>query len=333
MSASNPKPWLSILIPVYNVQDYLQACLDSVLSQADTGVEIIALNDVSTDQSLNLLNSIKEGSSHPIQVLQHTTNQGLSASRNSMLEVAQGDYIWFLDSDDIICPGAINSLRNIIKKHTPDLIMCDFYMLREQIKLKHKLRGELHRKSFGGIEHQLNHDQDALFFNLYQTAQLHIWSKIAKRTLWGSDLRFPVGQLMEDQTITPRLLLRADCYYYCPEVWVGYRQRPGSILSTPNQQRLIDSSIAAKDVLKEWLQKYPGLSERSRFVFTYSRAKLFIGVSRALRKMGKEDTLDWHQQQFFDNTQCTINWLVSNYIKRGWFWRLARLLSHLRPIK
>lgn len=330
MTATNTQPpWLSILIPVYNVQDYLQACLASVLSQADAGVEIIALNDVSTDQSLARLEQIKNTSPHPIRIIQHATNQGLSAARNTMLGAAQGDYIWFLDSDDIICPGALAELKNIIRTHQPDLVMCDFYMLRENIKLKHKLRGELHRKSFGGRENQLCTDKNALFYNLYKTAQLHIWSKIAKRSLW-QDLRFPTGQLMEDQTLTPRLFLRANSYYYCPQVWVGYRQRPGSILSTPNLQRLIDSSISAKDVLKEWLHKHPELTAQSRFTFAYTRAKMFIGISRVLRRNNQLNELTWHRQQFFDNSQCDLKWLVVQYLKRGWLLRLARLLYHLR---
>lgn len=323
-------PWLSILIPVYNVQDYLQACLQSVLSQVDEGVEIITLDDVSTDNSLSLLQQINAQSAQPIRILQHDKNQGLSAARNSMLEQARGDYIWFLDSDDIICPGSLASLKTIVAQHQPDLILCDFYMLRDKIKLKHKLRGELHRKSFGGGEHQLSFDKNALFYNLYKTAQLHIWSKIAKRRLWGDDLRFPSGQLMEDQTVTPRLFLRANSYYYCPEVWVGYRQRPGSILSTPNMQRLIDSSISAKDVLKEWLQQHPELTDQSRFTFAYTRAKLYIGIARIVRRAQQTDQLNWHRQQFFDNSQCNLKWLIIQYLKRGWFLRLARLLYHLR---
>lgn len=324
----NNKPWLSILIPVYNVQDYVQDCLISVLTQADEAVEIIALNDVSTDTSLNILKALQH--QHPsLRIMQHATNQGLSASRNSMLDAACGDYIWFLDSDDIICPGAIASLRTIVANDQPDLVICDFYMLREKTRLKHRLRGELHRKCLGGTPYTLSQDKNSLFFNLFTSAQLHIWSKIGKRKLWGQDLRFPIGQLMEDQTVTPRLFLRAATYYYCPEVWVGYRQRPGSILSTPSLQRQIDSSISAKDVLKEWLQQHPDLTDKSRFAFVYSRAKMFIGVARELRRLGKPDTIKWHRQQFFDNAQCTLGWLIRQYTIRGWFWRLARLLVNL----
>jgi glycosyltransferase involved in cell wall biosynthesis len=326
---SSNTPWLSILIPVYNVQDYLKECLHSVLAQVDEGVEIITLNDVSTDQSLDVLNEIQRASAHPITIMQHTKNQGLSASRNSMLDVAQGEYIWFLDSDDMICDHAIAKLKHTINTHKPDLVLCDFYMLRSEIKLKHKQRGEMHRKSFGGPAHQLCSDGDALFHYLYKTAQLHIWSKIAKRTLWGADLRFPVGQLMEDQTVTPRLFLRAQTYYYYNEVWVAYRQRPGSILSTPSIQRLKDSSISAENVLQEWLDKYPNLSEKSKFTFAYSRAKMLIGNSRELRKQNKTEELAWHQQQFFKTTQSTKGWIIKNYIKRGWFYRLARLINHL----
>ena len=116
-------PWLSILIPVYNVEMYLEDCISSVISQVDSGVEIILLDDCSTDASLIMAKEIVASCKHPIGLLRHDKNRGLSAARNTLLEAANGEYIWFLDSDDILKSDAIVSLKSIIDKYNPDLIL------------------------------------------------------------------------------------------------------------------------------------------------------------------------------------------------------------------
>ncbi|MGV8837580.1 glycosyltransferase family 2 protein, partial [Cellvibrio sp.] len=119
-------PWLSVLIPVYNVKDYLDDCFQSVLSQCDENIEIIALDDRSTDGSFEYLQAVAAKASHPIKILQHAHNRGLSAARNSLVAAATGEYVWFLDSDDVIADGAIDQLRGIVNRHSPDLVMCDY---------------------------------------------------------------------------------------------------------------------------------------------------------------------------------------------------------------
>lgn len=323
------KPWLSILVPVYNVQDYLQDCLNSILSQSDAGVEIILLDDNSTDSSWQLMQEAQSAHPHPLKLLRHEQHQGVSAARNSLIEQAQGEYVWFVDSDDALSDGAVRELQEIVTAHHPDLIMCDFFMWRRVIKLKHRIRGELHRKSFIGPENHLSTDLDALFYGLYACGQLHIWSKISKRELWQG-LRFPVGRLMEDVTVSPRLFMQVKNYFYATRVWVAYRQRPGSILSTPNPKLLVDTSKSTEGILRDWLQAHPHLSSRSHFVFAHFCAKLFIGIARNLQKTGNKSLLKTHQNDFLTNTQSSRGWLIKQYLKRGWVLRLGRLLFHLR---
>jgi glycosyltransferase involved in cell wall biosynthesis len=332
MTAAASKPWLSILIPFHNVEDYLEACVASVVSQLLPGIEIITLDDCSTDASATRLNAYIATTQVTIRQLSHPQNAGISVARNNLVEAAQGDYLWFVDSDDILCPGALAKLKSIIDAHQPDLVLCDFFMLRARPQLKHRLRGELHRQSFGGPVHQVLQDKDALFFHLYDKGQLHLWTKISKRQLWGEDLRFPAGYVMEDMTLTPRLCLRAHTYYYCPEVWVGYRQRPGSILASPNLKLLLDTSRAGTGILEEWLREVP-LSNKSRFAFAHFGAKSMIGISRILREQQRYADLAHHQAAFFTNTQANPRWLLWEYCKRGWWLRGLRLLKHLAAVK
>ena len=99
------RPWLSILIPVYDVERYLEECLASVLAQRLADVEVVVVDDASTERSPALLDEISRRSPHPIDRIRHERNQGVSAARNTLLDAATGTYCWFLDSDDALTPG------------------------------------------------------------------------------------------------------------------------------------------------------------------------------------------------------------------------------------
>ena len=322
-------PWLSILIPAYNVEAYLLACIESVTAQADTSIEIIVIDDRSTDNTKQVLSSLALQSAIPIRILQHDVNRGLSAARNSMLDVASGEYIWFLDSDDVMEPGAIQQLKAIVERHKPDLIMCDFRVLREKQTAKHRLRGENHRHSFVGEANKLSHDPVKLFYGLYKKGELHIWSKITKRALWGDDLRFPVDKYMEDMVLTPRLVLRAESYFYQPNVWVAYRQRPGSILSTPSLKKIDDAAVGNDGVLAAWLARYPQLTAHSRLAFSHYCARTHYVVMRDLRRWNPEQ-FDLHKSRYRSQLIKNIHWtalqLCWQYAKRGLFSRLLRFV-------
>lgn len=151
-------PWLSILIPVYNVKPYLDDCFQSILSQVDSGVEIIALDDQSTDDSLAHLQLIAAASTHPITVLQHEQNRGLSAARNTLVKHANGDYVWFIDSDDALHKGALASLRKIVRQQAPDLVICDYELWSSDGR-----DNNIHVKSFGGQAGKLVTNPELLF--------------------------------------------------------------------------------------------------------------------------------------------------------------------------
>lgn len=319
-------PWLSILIPVYNVENYLLECLESIIAQIIPGVEIIALDDCSTDNSHRLLQQFAESVDTPINILRHEYNRGLSAARNTLLDHARGEYVWFLDSDDALHPGAIAELHQIAFQHSPDLVMCDFRVWREQQLRKHRWRGENHTATFAGPKQKLLTDPLTLFEGIYKERNLHIWSKISKRSLWDTNLRFPEGRIMEDMVVTPRLALRAQSYYYQPSVWVAYRQRDGSILSSSSQKKIDDMSVACAGVLDLWLQYYPQLSRRARFYFTYFCVKTHICVARDMRSLHKTPNPDLgiYRERFFNHIGWNKNQLYGEYLKRGWFLRLKR---------
>ncbi|HWL47220.1 MAG TPA: glycosyltransferase family 2 protein [Sphingomonadaceae bacterium] len=218
--------WLSILLPVYNVEPYLRACIASITSQMDwEGAEIILLEDGSTDGSLALCRALVAEHDGRITLLRSVGNGGLSKARNRMLDVARGDYVWFVDSDDEMRPGALAQLRGIVDACAPDVVLCDY-----------RKRGRVYA-SFIGEAGRLATDNEALVRGVFESRRMHIWTKIARRSLWGADLRFPNSQLFEDMAVVPRLFARAETYYYAPTPWIDYRVRPGSVTARVSRTR------------------------------------------------------------------------------------------------
>jgi len=217
-------PWLSILIPVYNVAPYLRECLDSVLSQAAPDVEILLVDDGSTDGSARICAEIRERHAG-VRLLCHERNRGLSAARNTLLEAAAGRYVWFVDSDDRMLPGALATLRAILTAQEPDMVLCDY---RERARV---------RSGFAGAANVLGRGREALVHGVFASRRTYSWSRIVRRELWGADLRFPVGRCFEDIATTPWLCLRAASYYYSPEPWIDYRVRDDSIMAAAVRYR------------------------------------------------------------------------------------------------
>lgn len=180
-------PWLSFLIPVYNVRRFLRECLLSVVAQVDEDMEIVLLDDCSTDGSADLVRELAvELASPSVRIVTrfHSVNQGISAVRNGLLDTARGEYVWFLDSDDCLVPGAVEQLRQLVHREQPELVLCDYSVWRPVQHRKHRRRGEHHRRTFIGPARQHLNDPSVLLRGLFEAGHLHCWSKIAKRSVW-----------------------------------------------------------------------------------------------------------------------------------------------------
>jgi glycosyltransferase involved in cell wall biosynthesis len=323
-------PWLSVCIPVFNVRAYLAECVESVMGQAGAGVEILLLEDCSTDGSAQLAAELAARHHPTVQLHRHAYNRGLSAARNSLISVSRGDYLWFLDSDDVLMPGAIASLRAIVDAHHPDLVLCDFRTLREDFRLKHRLRGELHRRTFAGPAGRCLTDRDLLLAGVFRQGHLHAWSKIARRAVWGDDLRFPEGRYFEDMTTTPALLMRSHRYCYADAVWVGYRQRAGSILANSNPDKIDHMMEALAGVPGLLRSPQPPVGPEACFHAAYFAAKTFITACRLDGKRATSERLARHLELFHACSPIAPAALLPKLASRGWLWRAQRLRYWLR---
>ena len=325
-------PWLSVLIPVYNVKDYLDDCFRSVISQCDTNIEIIALDDQSTDGSFEYLKALVAKTSHPIKILQHPHNRGLSAARNSLVAAATGDYVWFIDSDDVLVDGAINKLEKIVGRHSPDLVMCDYQMWRPGVEVNsRKQKKEAHITTFGEGSNCLLENPEVLFNGMYKKGKLHAWSKISKRSLWLNGLRFPEGKYFEDMVTTPRLAVDVKTYYHCPEVWIRYRQRQGSILSSFNAKKIDDMMSGVDGIWDIWSKKLPDRRVSTRYFFVRYCVKNYVSALKEGRRTGDIAQIDQaaYRSRLFHNIGMSRKGLIKCYLLNGDLFRLLKTLKVL----
>ncbi|RYF28369.1 MAG: glycosyltransferase family 2 protein [Comamonadaceae bacterium] len=338
--ATSSAPWLSVLIPVFNVQAFLEECVESVLAQLPAGdaqaggVEVLLLDDCSTDGSAALMQALAARWPGRLTLLRHPANAGLSAARNTLIDAARGEYLWFLDSDDKLLPGAIAQLRAVVQQHPVDVVVCDFQVWRARERIKHVLRGERHKRTFAGAAGGPQAGGPALVAGLLQTGQLHAWSKISRRALWAGGLRFPEGRYFEDLATMPQLALLARSFFYVSRPWVAYRQREGSILASMNLRKAHDQSAALAGFLPAYAAAQgdsplpPGL----RFALAHQCARNLIGALRSLpRWSGQEPAAalqaaaDRFRQDFAEASPLTLAQLLRQYLWRGWWLRRAKL--------
>ncbi len=205
-------PLVSIIVAVYNIQDYLAPCLSSILSQTYPNIEIIIINDGSTDKSLKILKGYQK--KYPRIKIITQKNSGLSAVRNRGLKSANGEYICFIDGDDYLDPNYIKHLVSAITKSKADISVCGFNSVRGTNKTAFTPKSE----NLSGLNatirllvHQNN--LDIVTWNKLYRTQLFLKNKIT----------FPLGQLHEDNLTTYKLYSKSKkvafigqpLYYYC----------------------------------------------------------------------------------------------------------------------
>ncbi len=331
---SNPTPWLSLLVPVYNVAAYLDECLDSIRRQILTGVEIVVLNDASTDDSAVILTRFQAHFGDALRVVTHDRNRGVAAARNRMLREANGRYLWFVDGDDVLCPGAVQTLAGIVETDAPDLVMCDFRLLRQHFGLKHRLRGELHRSTFVGPSRQLDADRSTLVAGLLFHGQLHCWSKIAKREIWQSVL-FPEGRYFEDLAVMPQLIANVHSYRHVAQPWIAYRQREGSILADFSPDKLRHLALALRDLHAALIGSGEALNANAQFAVGHFCLKTHASMARRLASGKLTDTADLAAvlrasvNEIFPHGPDAI---LRGYLRRGWLLRAQRARASLRRV-
>lgn len=224
---------LSIIVPIYNVEQYILECVQSVYRQAltENDFELILVNDGTQDNSFGVIKDIIHQHTNIIVVEQ--SNQGLSAARNTGLLYAKGDYILFLDSDDLLIDNTIPSLLALSEK-MPDLIVAGFKKMNND---------EIHNFMAPSQDRIIVEEKsgEELFLRDLNPQQCYVWRTLYKKEfLDNNNLKFIRDIYFEDVPFTTECYLKARRCVKTSQIFYIYRQRVDSIVSTLNIKKIFD---------------------------------------------------------------------------------------------
>lgn len=253
---------VSVIIPVYNIEKYLKRCVDSVINQTYKNLEIILIDDGSTDNSGTICDDLALNDNRIIVI--HHNNQGPSIARNKGIEIAKGEYISFVDGDDYCHPKMIEILLDEVIKNGSDISVCGFKKVFKFNTVEFEKVNEINSKTY--TENKILE----LFFKADTHYDLNvIWNKLYKAGLF-SDIRFPEGRFHEDNAISYKLLdhsksitiIFLDLYYYF--------QREGSTMHRNiDISRANDIVFVNEEMVKYFNVKNMYLFESKRYAFDF----------------------------------------------------------------
>lgn len=216
-------PLVSIVIPVYNVEQFLVQCIESVLNQSYANLQIILVDDGSTDSSSEICDSFKIKDNRILVI--HQKNKGLSSARNASYSSIRGEFVLFLDSDDFIEKDTIEKLIYIQRKTKADIVISNYFYSYDD-----------YEKKAEQDEEELTSDV-ALFKLIEGKIKNFAWGKLIKKEIVLNHL-FPEGKLFEDYYWTHLVILDSKIIYLTSSSFVHYRQRSDSISYSFNLKRL-----------------------------------------------------------------------------------------------
>ena len=269
------KPLLSVIIPVYRVEHYLHECVDSVLSQTYTNLEVVLVDDGSPDNCPALCDEYA-GQDNRIRVI-HQSNQGLSAARNAGLDIATGQFIAFVDSDDLVSPDYFEAALSLFDS-CPDLDLVELPLMA-RFNTADAVR-------YAPATTDIVQGRDQVFTAwFHHQGYLRAYSqlKVYRRHLF-KEVRFPVGVTFEDLHIITDVLnhCQAIAFLAHPTANYLYRWRNESI-TVQAKWKDLDSQISALERIGTTAEPHSDISHHDWCLFTISASNVLIDCLRASR--------------------------------------------------
>lgn len=245
---------ISIIVPIYNVEQYLDKCIKSLVNQTYKNLEIILVDDGTKDKSGEIADlwSIKDDR---IKVI-HKANGGLSDARNAGMKIATGDYIAFVDSDDWISYKMYEILMNNLEKYDADISICAIKKVYEEDVVNKKQIKNKDIYIFTAEEALENLIDEGI---LKQT----VWNKLYKRKV-VDDIYFEFGKIHEDEFWTYQIFGKCEKIVYTDEQLYYYLQRSGSIMDKPFSMSRLDALEARNNRLNYIEKKFPKLEIKAK---------------------------------------------------------------------
>ena len=250
---------ISVIIPVYNGEKYLSESIESVLKQSYKDTELILINDGSIDNSLEICQRFQKKDKR-IKVITQS-NQGLSSARNTGIDNSNGEYLFFLDADDILEEDTLELMHKSIEKKLDTIVVCNFNKFKKNI-----VRDE--KKYNYGI---VNYSKEKYFEEIFLLEKnTYAWGElIPKKMMLG--IKFPLGKYFEDMATMYKIILQAKEIIYIEKPLLWYRQHDGSIVSSISEKKSKDYIEAVDTMCKYVSEKIPALKEKSKVIQCYCK--------------------------------------------------------------
>lgn len=318
---------LSIIIPVYKVEDYVGHCLRSILEAGGASpdhYEVIVVNDGTTDCSMTVVRDVCRGHGNVIIIEQE--NQGLSAARMAGLARANGDYVWFVDSDDWLEDGGVQLILNYLNNccDTP-VLMIPLHWRYDDVSLNHTdilLSASQHFKG-----------NDVLRKEMFPISAAQRY--ITKRSLFSdSFIRFPIGLIHEDEYFGRALLYQAKSVFVLSESPYCYRQRIGSIMNSRSARSAYDI-LEIYDLLLEYMRQrvlptdYNWFHKQAFNLIQYGYTQLAISNDPIEFRRFKKKQLSFIMSEYNKTHREVSNWTM--FVEKA-ILRFPRLYAYLSPI-
>lgn len=243
-------PFFSIIIPVYNVEQYLEDCIRSIINQDYKNYEIICINDASTDNSLEVLQKLKEKYLFAdICIVENDKNEGLSYTRNRGLELAKGEYVWFVDSDDMIAENSLSILYDTVSGEELDIVYFDMEV-RDEAKWAKERKYNPQKYEYKNL-----YSGEELFVAFYRNGDFKVEScrqLYSREFLLKNELRFYEKIFHEDNLFFAISLLSAKKVKNLTRDLYIYRRRDGSIMSRLSLARVQSVFIVFSELMNFW---------------------------------------------------------------------------------
>lgn len=267
----NQAPLISVIVPVYNVEEYLPRCVDSILAQTYENLEIILVDDGTRDASDKICDDYARRDSR-IQVI-HKKNGGLSSARNAGLEIARGEYIAFVDSDDWIEPDAYEHMLAVMQRQAVKLVCAGRYDVSSATGKKTK--GLCPPK-----EERISAEEMIGRIFLWDGCDSAAWDKLYHRSLL-EDFRYPVGKICEDVPVTYRIVLQAGQVAMCDRPIYNYFHRPGSITTASVSEKTFHLTQHTAEIYPFIQKNHPAIAPQARYFHVHALAYELLRLDTA----------------------------------------------------
>lgn len=269
---------ISVIIPIYNVEKYLERCIESALNQTFKAYEIILVNDGSTDSSGKIAREYQQKNQEKVLLIEQK-NKGLGGARNTGMQYSSGEYFFFLDSDDFIELNTLEVLYYKAIEEKADLVIFDGWFVGEDGQEDY-LHGCLKKQKYW----DLKNNPELLFENP------STWNKLYHRNLFKqSNIIFPEKVWFEDLRTTSKIYTVAKRIVYVPKPFYHYLQRQSSIMHSKDCKKYLQILEAVDDIIEYYKCKgiYPYYEKAIEYLAVYN-SFFFAGI--------KVNKIDWKSQ-------------------------------------